>query len=244
MIRGWAPLLVAAGLLAGACGSGDDDTILVLAASSLTDVFEEIEIAFEQANPGMDVELGFAGSSALRLQIDQGAPADVVAVANELVMTELAGEGHVMEPTIFAANRMVVATAADGDERITGPIDLADPDLLVGLCAMQVPCGQYADDALRLAGIAPAVDTYENDVRSLTTKLAIGELDVGVVYTTDVAARPDELVAVASLDGVDVRYPIASVMDASNPDEAAAFVDFVLSPAGQAILEAAGFETP
>ncbi len=244
MNRRWAVLFVAAGLLVAGCSTGDDDTVLVLAASSLTDAFKEIEIAYEQTHPSVDVEISFAGSSALRLQIDQGAPADVVAAANEEVMTGLAGEGHVASPTVFATNRLVIASPADGSGLITGAESLSDPDLLVGLCAVQVPCGQYASDALAIAGIEPSVDTYETDARSLTTKLAIGELDVGVVYETDAASRPDDIRVIESLDGADVRYPIAPLIDAPHAEQAAAFVDFVLSPEGRAILDAAGFGTP
>lgn len=231
-------------MLAGACGNGDDDTVLVLAASSLTDAFQEMETAYERTNPGVDIELSFSGSNALRLQIDQGAPADVVAVANETVMTGLAGEGHVATPTVFATNRLVVAAPADGAGSVTGAESLADPELLVGLCAAQVPCGEYASDALQLAGIEPSVDTYESDVRSLTTKLAIGELDVGVVYETDVASRPGDVVVIAPLDGADVRYPIAPLTDAPHAEDAAGFVEFVLSAEGREILETAGFGPP
>lgn len=237
-------MLLAAGLLAGACGGGDDQTVLVLAASSLTDAFGEMEVAFEQANPGVDVDVSFAASSALRLQIDQGAPADVVAVANEAVMTELAGEGHVAVPTVFATNELVIAAPVDGSASISGAESLADPGLLVGLCAVQVPCGQYASEALALAGIEPEVDTFESDVRSLTTKLAIGELDVGVVYATDAASRPDDIEVIGPLDGADVRYPIAPLMDAPHAENAAAFIAFVLSDEGRAVMEAAGFGTP
>lgn len=237
-------LLLTAGLIGGACGGDDDDTTLVLAASSLTDVFTEMEAAYERANPGADIELSFAGSSALRLQIDQGAPADVVAVANEEVITALAGEGHVTDPTVFATNRLVIVSPANGAASVIGPESLSDSELLVGLCDVQVPCGRYASDALALAGIEPAVDTYENDVRSLTTKLALGELDVGVVYATDAAPRPDELVVVAPLDGADVRYPIAPLTDAPDAEGAAAFIEFVLSAEGRSILDSAGFGTP
>lgn len=244
MARRWIPLLLTAGLIGVSCGGGDGDTTLVLAASSLTDVFTEMEAAYERANPGADIELSFAGSSALRLQIDQGAPADVVAVANDEVMTALAGEGHVTVPTVFATNQLVIVAPADGSVPVIGPDSLSDPGLLVGLCAVQVPCGQYASDALALAGIEPSVDTYENDARSLTTKLAIGELDVGVIYATDAAARFDDLVVVAPLDGADIRYPIAPLTDAPHAEGAAAFVEFVLSPAGRSILDAAGFGAP
>ncbi len=244
MMRRWTPVLIAAGLAVASCGGGSDETTLVLAASSLTEAFQEMETAFEAANPDIDIEVAFAGSSSLRLQIDQGAPADVVAVANEQVMTELAGEGHVEVPTDFATNQLVIAAPADASPDVTGPESLADPDLLIGLCAVQVPCGQYAVDALTLAGVEASVDTYEDDVRSLTAKLALGELDAGVVYATDVASRPGDIVVVAPLEGADVRYPIAPLTDAPHADEAAAFVAFVLSAEGQSILEAAGFGPP
>jgi molybdate transport system substrate-binding protein len=244
MSRKWIPLLLAAGVLAAACGTNDEDTVLVLAASSLTDAFQEMEVAYERANPGIDIELSFSGSSALRLQIDQGAPADVVAVANDKVMIQLAGEGHVTNSIVFATNRLVIASPIEGSESVTGPESLTDPNLLVGLCALQVPCGEYASHALELAGIEPSVDTYENDVRSLTTKLAIGELDVGVVYETDVASRPADIIVIAPLDGAEVRYPIAPLTDAPHAEEAAAFVEFVLSAEGRAILDAAGFGSP
>ncbi len=241
--RSTAALLVTASAL-GACGGGDDDTVLVLAASSLTDAFAELEIAFEAANPEIDIEVSFAGSSALRLQIDQGAPADVIAVANERVMTELAGEGHVEESTVFATNSLVLAAYPGEADRVLGLDSLEDDDLLVGLCAAQVPCGEYALDALERAGITPAVDTEEPDVRALTAKLASGELDAGIVYATDVAARGGDLVVIETLDGADVRYPIARLTDAPNASEAAAFVEFVLSEQGRSILDAAGFAAP
>lgn len=241
MIGRWTPVLLGAGLLATSCSGGDDATILVLAASSLTDAFEQMELAFEAANPGVDVEVTSAGSSALRLQIDQGAPADVVAVANDQVMTELAGEGHVTSPTVFATNRLVVAAPIENFAAVSSADSLADPDLLVGLCAAQVPCGQYAQDALDLAGIEASVDTFEPDARALTMKLAIGELDVGVIYATDAASRPTDIAVIATLGGEDARYSIAQLTDSPHADEAKLFMDFVLSPAGRAILESAGF---
>ncbi len=218
--------------------------MLVLAAASLSDAFAEIEVAFEQEHPGVDVEVSVAGSSALREQIEQGAPADVVAVANDLVMNELAGEGHVSDPIIFATNRLAVVTPTDAAGLVTSAERLADPDLLVGLCAPRVPCGQYALDALSMLGVEPDVDTYESDVRALTTKLVLGELDAGVIYSTDAARHVQDLTVVATLDGVDVRYPIAVLTDAPHSDDAADFVAFVLSPPGQAILASAGFEAP
>lgn len=236
--------LLLACLAATGCGGGEEDQVLVFAAASLTDVFAELEVAFEADHPDLDVQLSFAGSNALRLQIEEGAPADVVAVANERVMIKLAGEGHVGLKQVFARNSLVVAVPTDNPAKISGPEDLSDDDLLVGVCAPQVPCGEYALDALNELGIAAVPDTEEPDVRALTAKIASGELDVGVIYATDAASRPDEISVVATLPGVDAVYPIAAVMDAPHADSAAVFVDFVLSERGQAILVEAGFATP
>lgn len=243
MIRRWVP--AALFVIVAACGGGgEDDQVLVFAAASLSDVFEDLAVAYEDANPGIDVEVNVAASSALRLQIDDGAPADVVAVANELVMTELAGEGHVESSTIFASNGLVVAAPADGAGRVVGPESLADEDLLVGVCAPQVPCGGYAIDALSSIGVEPSLDTEEPDVRSLTTKIATGELDAGVIYSTDAATRPDDIEVVATLDGADVVYPIAWLTDARHAEDAASFVEFVLSDDGLVLLADAGFGPP
>ena len=244
MRRGWTTLLPVAAVLVAACGADEDDPMLVLAAASLTEVFQELETAYEQANPGEDIELSFAGSGAVRLQIDEGVPADVVALADDVVMTELAGEGHVATSTVFATSGLVVAVPADGTAEVTGIESLADPSLLVGLCAVEVPCGRYASDGLAAAGVDPSVDTFESGARALTTKLALGELDAGVVYTTDVTALDGELVSVAPLDGVEATYPIAALVDAPHPERAAACVAFVLSPEARAILDAADFGTP
>ena len=163
--------------------------LLIFAAASLTDAFADLEVAFEAANPDIDIEVSVAGSSALRLQVDQGAPADVIAVANERVMTQLAGEGHVEGFTVFATNRLVVVSSVAESDRVSGPDSLADSGLLIGLCAPQVPCGEYALEALDQAGVKPSVDTEEPDARALTAKLASGELDAGVIYATDAASR-------------------------------------------------------
>lgn len=216
----------------------------MFAAASLTDVFTELEVAFEAEYPNLDVQVSVAGSSAVRLQIEQGAPADVVAVANERVMIELAGEGHVGRSEVFARNSLVIAVPTGNEANVSGLDDLSDGDLLVGVCAPKVPCGEYALDALTELGITAVPDTEEPDVRSLTAKIASGELDVGVIYATDAASRPDDIHVVATLPDVDAVYPIATVMDAPHAESAALFVDFVLSERGQAVLAEAGFATP
>ena len=121
---------------------------------------------------------------------------------------------------------------------VTGLADFADADLLIGLCAEEVPCGEFGREALANAGVTPSIDTNEPDVRSLLTKVEAGELDAGIVYVTDVLSAGDavEGIEIPAEDNVIATYPIAALTDAGNPEVADAFVAFVLSDEGQEIL--------
>jgi molybdate transport system substrate-binding protein len=221
--------------------------VLVSAAASLTDAFAEMEAAFEADHPGTDVILNLGPSSGLREQILEGAPVDVFASANTANMDQVAGEGLVAgESWIFAHNRLAIAVPAGNPAGITGLPDLGREDLLIGLCAAAVPCGDFARTALALAGVDPAIDTNEPDVRALLTKLGAGELDAGITYLTDVVAAGGEVEAIDMPDEANVvaDYPIAVMTYSPNPGAAAAFVDFVISDAGGRILVSHGFEAP
>lgn len=238
-------------LLAAACGDDEaggtaDSTITVFAAASLTDAFEELGAAFEDLHPGTSVELNFAGSSALRVQILEGAPADVFASADTSNMDQVVEGGAAAGAEVFAENRLQIAVPAGNPAGVTGLADFADGDLLMGLCAAEVPCGGLGREALAKAGVTPSVDTNEPDVRSLLTKVGAGELDAGIVYATDVIAAGD------AVDGVDIpeghnvvaTYPIAALTESGDRELAEAFVAFVLSPQAQEILASHGFGTP
>ena len=225
-------------------GGTVDGTVLVFAAASLTDAFTELADRFEAAHPGVDVELNLAGSANLREQILDGAPADVVATANPSTMAGIDEAGLLAtEPVVFARNRLVLAVPVDNPGGVLTLADLADPDLLVGLCAEGVPCGDLARQALDGEGITPSIDTAEPDVRALVARLAAGELDAGIVYVTDVAASDGALVALEApvLDAAVAEYPIAVVSDGPNPAAADALVDFVLGDQGRLLLDAFGF---
>lgn len=247
--------LVVALLFLGSCaGSGREgssaatrDQVLVSAAASLTDAFAAVETAFEAANPTVDVVLNLAGSSALREQILGGAPVDVFASANRSNMDQVVAAGEAAgEPKVFARNLLQIAVPEGNSAGITGLADFADPDLLIGLCAPQVPCGDFARQALEKAGIVPAIDTNEPDVRALLTKIAVGELDAGLTYVTDVASTG------GTVEGIDIpeefnvvaEYPIVVLAAAPDPQAADTFVDFVLSADGQTILSEYGFASP
>ena len=236
-------------LVVTACGgSGDaEGEILVSAAASLTDAFAAVEAEFEEANPGTDVVLNLGSSSTLREQILEGAPADVFASANTSNVDQVVEAGeNAGDPEIFVTNSLQVAVPEGNPGGVTGLSDFANEDLVIGLCAEEVPCGEFGREALANAGVTPSIDTDEPDVRALLTKVEAGEVDAGIVYVTDVMSTEGavEGMEIPEEDNVVAEYPIVALNGAPNPDGAAAFVEFVLSEEGQAILDDFGFITP
>lgn len=247
-----AGLICLASLLLAACGpepAGGQragSKLLVSAAASLSDAFSEVAIAFEKTTPEVDVILNLAGSSALGRQILEGAPADVYASADGAQMDRMVAAGEVSgDPRVFVLNRLQIAVPAGNPAQVAGLADFARDELLIGLCAPAVPCGDLARRALARAGVAAKPDTHEPNVRALLSKLEAGELDAGLVYATDVDSS-------ARVEGIDIptqqspvaAYPIALLAGAPNPPAGAAFIEFVLSDAGRVILSRHGFDSP
>ena len=221
-------------------------TVTVFAAASLTDAFQAIADAFIAEHPNVDVTINFGGSSGLATQIVEGAPADVFAAASPVTMTTVTDAGLADDPVNFASNTLMIAVPTDNPGGVTGLADFANSDLSVALCAIEVPCGAAAAKALDAAGIVASVDTFEQDVKAVLTKVELGEVDAGLVYRTDVQAAGSKVMGIdfPEAAGAPARYPIAALSAAANPDAAAAFVAFVLSDVGQAILRKAGFGAP
>ena len=225
----------------GGAGSGDAGaagrrSVTVFAASSLTDVFVDIAAAFEEAHPGVDVTLQFAGSSRLAAQIDAGAPADVFAAADE----RTAAQVDARRTVIFARNRLAIATPPGNPAAVRGLDSLTRGDVLLALCAPDVPCGALAE-VVGGPELTAAADTREPNVRGVLTKVLLGEVDAGVVYVTDLLAAGDTVEGFGIDHPARAAYPL--VLLSENP-QASAFVDFVHSPPAQRLLAAAGFETP
>jgi molybdate transport system substrate-binding protein len=220
--------------------------ITVFAAASLTDAFTELGTTFESEHPDVSVEFNFGASSALREQILAGAPADIFASANASNMDQVVDGAAASDPEDFVTNLLEIAVPAGNEAGVTALDDFANPDLLIGLCADDVPCGEFGREALANAGITPSIDTNEPDVRSLLTKVEAGDLDAGIVYVSDVMAAGDSVegVEIPAEENVVATYPIAALTDAANPDAADAFVAFVLSDEGQEILQSYGFDAP
>jgi molybdate transport system substrate-binding protein len=198
---------------------------------------------FEAANPGTKVTLSFGGSDTLAAQITQGAPVDVFASANTSTMDTVVKGNDAKTPTNFAKNSLEIAVSPGNPKGIQSLADVTKSGIKLALCAATVPCGSAAAKAFAAANITPKPVTLEQDVTSVLTKVELGEVDAGLVYQTDVKG------AGGKVDGIDFpeassavnTYPIAQVTTGKNADGGAAFVAFVLSSAGQQVLQAAGF---
>lgn len=224
-----------------------DGEVVVFAAASLTASFRTVATAFEAAHPGTKITFNFAGSPTLVQQIREGAPADLVAAADEANMQKLVDAGAIAgTPRVFARNVLQIAVAKDNPERIAGLADLRRPGLVVVLCGETVPCGRYALEAFGKAGLTAPPGSREPDVKAVVTKVALGEADAGIVYATDVRAAADEVTGVdlAPEHAVGVKYPIAVLREAAHAEAARSFVGFVLSDPGTKILGAHGFLPP
>lgn len=232
---------------ASTAGATPQGTITVFAASSLTAAFGEIGTAFMAAHPGAKVTFSFDASSSLAAQITQGAPADVFASADTTNMDKLTSKGLTEgAPVPFATNSLAIIVPAGNPKGVASVADLANGDLKVVLCAAEVPCGKYAKQLLDGAKVAVEPVSLEQNVKGVVTKVTTGVADAGIVYVTDVIAAGAKATAVAIPDAQNViaRYPIAVVKQTAHADLAAAFVDYVTSAAGQAILSKRGFSAP
>lgn len=235
----------------------ETQTLIVFAAASLTDAFNEIGAAFEAENPGVDVVFSFGGSSQLAAQLAEGAPVDVFASASASQMTVAVEAGRIAgTPETFVKNRLVLITPADNPASITGLDDLANDGIALVVAAPAVPVREYTDTMLTKMAADPGYgETYseavianivseEDNVRQVAAKVALGEADAGIVYLSDVTPDiADALLTFPIPDAFNTiaTYPIAVTNDSAVPEIAGAFVDYVLSDDGQAILASWNF---
>jgi molybdate transport system substrate-binding protein len=222
--------------------------VTVSAAASLTESFTTIKDDFVEQNPDATVTINFGSSGQLATQIESGAPADVAAFADEAPMTKLVDGGLIDgTPEIFARNQLVIVTKPGNPTGIEGLADLATAGV-VSLCVDTAPCGKFADQALGTAGVSipDSSVTRGQDVKATLAAVTEGDAVAGIVYVTDAEAAGDavESVDIAEADNVIADYPIAVVEATTNGDAAAAFVEYVLGPDGQAVLTDAGFLAP
>jgi molybdate transport system substrate-binding protein len=240
-------LLAALGGAASGCGDDGDDDLVVSAAASLSEAFP----AYAERAGYQDTKFSFAGSDELAAQIRQGATPDVYAAANTTLPDDLHAEDRLERPVAFATNRLVLAVPA-GSDAVGSLDDLTAPDVEIAIGDEDVPVGTYTREVLgRLPAaeskaIIANVRSTEPDVLGIAAKLTQGAVDAGFVYRSDVAASDGELqgIDLPARLRPDVAYAAGVVTDAELPDEAAKFVDGLLSPEGQTALRETGFRPP
>lgn len=231
--------------------------LTVFAAASLTDAYTEIGDTIMAANPGVTITYNFAGSQALATQLEQGAPADVFAAANTTQMQVAIDAGVIDgEPRTFTRNRLAIVVPADNPAGIDTPADLAQDDLRLVLAQPEVPVGRYSVQSICMMGedtetfgegfidsVGENIVSHEEDVRAVLTKVQLGEADAGIVYASDITgdiAGDVSIIEIPEEFNVIATYPIAPVAG-GDTELAEAFINYVLGPEGQSILENHGF---
>jgi len=233
---------------ASSSGSGKvSGTVVVFAATSLTDAFNKIGAQFEKAHPGVTVKFNYNGSSSLATSITQGAPADVFASAAPANMKTVTDAGDAAgTPQVFTRNTGEIMVEKGNPKKITSVKDLANPAIKVAVCAPEVPCGAVATAIFKNAGVTVKPVSEETNVGGVVTKVTLGEVDAGIVYVTDVKESEGKAIGVpipASQNDI-TEYPIAQVKGAPNATGAKAFISYVLGPDGQKVLASFGFLPP
>lgn len=260
-----AVLFVALAVLGAACGDDDQGAdkaattatapatsataarltgdITVLAAASLTESFSEVGKAFETANPGVRVKFSFDSSSTLARQANSGAPADLFASADDVNMKKVTDASNASGPKTFARNRLAVVVQKGNPKGISRLSEFGRSDVIYVLCALPVPCGNYGEQALGRVGVTRAPASYEANVKGVVTKVTTGQADAGIVYVTDAkaAARSADGIDIPDDQNVAVSYPVVVLKRAPHADVAWAFMNYLLSPQGQATLAKYGF---
>lgn len=225
-----------------------EGTITVSAATSLTEVFTEMAAEFSAANPDVDVEFNFDSSSTLSTQIIEGAPADLYASADEANMVKLTDADLVAgQPAVFAENELVIVTKPGNPTGIDELADLATAGV-ISLCGEEVPCGKYATQVLEKAGvtISEANVTRGQNVGATLSAVTEGDAVAAIVYVTDAHSAGDrvEAVSIPAAVNVTATYPIGLLASSKKSDVAEAFMAYVLSDEGQAVLSRYGFLQP
>ena len=224
--------------------------LTVFAAASLTEAFGEMKTKYDAAHPNITISFNFSGSNTLAQQIVNGAPADVFASADTQNMQKVVTPGLVNTPQTFARNKVVVIVPANNPGNINTLHDLAKKGVKIDVADSSVPVGNYTLEVLNKMGqssdYGPAYESavkanfvsQETSVKSIVQKVQLGEADAGYVYVSDAFSAGSKVQSIDIPDEFNVLadYPIATVKASSHQSEAESFIQYVLSPDGQAIL--------
>ena len=227
-------------------------TLNVFAAASLKESFNVIAAKYTRAHPNITIKLNFAGSQILEQQIASGAPADVFASADQTNMQKAVDAGLVGNSQVFVKNKLTVIIPAANPGNINTLKDLSRKGVKIDIGAPAVPAGKYSLQVLakmaQSSNYGPAYEnavkanfvSQETDVKAVVNKVQLGEVDAGFVYVTDVTAAVSNKIKMIDIPdnfNVIAQYPIAVTKSSAHSNDARAFVQYILSPEGQAVLQ-------
>ena len=237
--------------LFSACASSSESqeqtTLNVYAASSLATPFAYAALAYEKNHPGVKVQFNLGASSDLARFVQEGAPADVFASADVANMDKVESQDLLDSASvIFATNYLEIIVEKGNPLGISSLEDLSNPDLIFVTTNPDVPIGKYTAEVLKKAGVSITPDSFESNVKGIMLKVASGEADAGIVYHSEVIAADDQVegVEIPTEFNIVAKYPIGIIKNTAYKKQAQEFVDFLLSPKGQALLIQYGFKNP
>ena len=239
-------------LLLAACTATTSPSLTIFAASSLTDALQETAVAFQAQHPDTTIIFNFAGSSQLAAQLSQGVPGDVFASANPNQMQNVVEAGRITadDHQPFISNQLTLIVPSDNPAQITDLTDLNQPNIQIILAVPTVPIRQYTDEIVAKLGDDFGMGFYNNvvseeeNVRQIAAKIALGEADAALVYTSDITpdlAQQIQQIPIPTSQNITATYLIAPIGDSPQPELAQQFIAFILSPQGQAIFAKWGF---
>lgn len=226
-------------------------TLTVFAAASLKEPFDQIGKAFEAQNKEISVLFNYAGSQQLAQQIIAGARADIFASANQKQIDLVTATGIIAHDSqvIFAQNYLIIIYPLENPGGISRLEDLEKKGLRLVVAAKEAPVGQYTLEFLQKAAqseklpkqykehVLANVVSFEENVKAVLSKVALGEADAGIVYLSDISGDtkvrkleiPEEL-------NIKAIYLIAPLQGSIHKLIANRFIDFVLSEQGQEVI--------
>ncbi len=232
------------------CGSGEKTTLNILAAASLTDALNELNEIYMEANDNIEILPNYASSGNLQTQIEQGAPADVFISAAPKQMNNLEEKGLILKETRrnLLTNKVVMIVPNNSTLGLTSFTDLTDSKvakIAIGDPEF-VPVGSYGKLAFEELGIWDELQSKFilcSDVRQVLSYVEMGNVEAGIVYSTDAAISGSVKIVADGPDSINstIVYPAAVVEYSENPEAAGDYLDFLFSAEAKVILEKYGF---
>ena len=222
----------------------------VLVTASLANSFEKIGKVFMAKFLNVSIRFNFAGSATLVTQIQQGAPVDIVAMADTINMNKVLSSGDVDKKSIsiLARNKLAILVQRGNPQNLKTLGDLTRSGLKVVLCDLAQPCGRYASIVLSKANVSFAVASREASASGVVSRIGLGEADAGIAYLTDGLVTGDKVDAVKIADNFNLiaEYPIGVATKPNTKDKSAigAFIAMTKSSVGRKILAENGFILP